>query len=91
MRLPYAEENMIRYKTETRQTDGQNSYDNWKHCLSNGLRRIVTLWLLRLINTLTYLLAYLVFFEAGDFWKRCSCDVLFSRNKNPSTQRTCCW
>ena len=42
---------------QTRKSAAHNSENNWKHSyVSDGLRRIVTFWLLRFINTRTYLL-----------------------------------
>ena len=43
-----------------REVTAQNSEDNWKLDVSDGPRCIVNFWLLRLTNTLIYLLTYLL-------------------------------
>jgi len=45
---------------ETRKSAAQSSEDNWKHSCFRRTAAHRDFWLLRLINTLTYLLVYLV-------------------------------
>ena len=55
---------------ETRKSAAQNSENNWKHsCFRRTAAHRDFFWLMRLINTLTYLLTYLHTLD-GDFMSR---------------------